>query len=401
MAKHGFDKAKLEGNLNRLFTHWVEEGKQPCVQALVIRHGEIAYEGAFGWANRESKKPLVPDAIFRIYSMTKVFTSAAMLMLLEEGRYRMYDPLSKYIPEFADPKVIEHDAAGHPRLVPARREIVIRDLFTMASGIPYPGEHTISERFMTELFTRYDADMAKGQPWDTLRVAQEIGKNVPLTFHPGEHWWYGYSIDILGALICVLSGKTLEGFLQERIFDPLDLVDTAFTVPKSKLDRFVTIYDVKENGKLIPIPRKKEDANYYVPQPFHGGGGGLTSTARDVGRFARMLLGFGQFESKRLLSRKSVELMRMNHLTPQQMEDYNWNTQRGYGYGLAVRTMLDPAKAGYGTVGEFAWDGMAGTWFSVDPTEDMVSVLLLQTVPGRHEEFVPLFAQTVYGAMAD
>jgi CubicO group peptidase (beta-lactamase class C family) len=379
----------------------VEGGEQPCVQALVLRHGEVAYSGAFGWVNIEEKKPLPQDAIFRIYSMTKVFTSAAMLMLLEEGRYRMYDPLSKYIPEFKDANVVEHDAAGRPQLVPARREIVIRDLFTMASGIPYPGEGSLSEQAMGKVFARFEAQRKKGDPWDTLRMAQEIGKNVPLTFHPGEHWWYGYSIDILGALVCVLSGKPLDVFLKERIIGPLGLEDTDFWVPEGKLNRFVTMYNVTAKGALSPIPRAKDESQFYTPEPFHRGGGGLVSTARDVGRFAQMLLGFGEFEGKRLLSRKSVELMRMNHLTPQQMADYNWNTQRGYGYGLAVRTMLDPAKAGYGTLGEFAWDGMAGTWFSVDPTEDMVCVFLAQTVPGRHEEYPPLFAQAVYGAIAD
>lgn len=397
---HGFDEGKLTRNLDRLLSGWTDSGAQPCAQALVLRHGATAYHKAFGWANMEEKKPLQTDSIFRIYSMSKVFTAVAMLMLLEEGRARMHDPISCYLPAYRNPKVVSYDAAGHVSQVDAKREIVIRDLFTMASGLPYPGEDTPSERAALRVMQRCVRDAKAGKAWDTVRAMQELA-SVPLAFHPGEHWWYGFSIDVLGALVCVLSGQTLGEFMQARIFTPLGLTDTGFTVPEGKQHRLVTMYDVAADGALRPIPPEKDETHYYAPEPFESGGGGLVSTARDVSRLAQMLVGFGWFEGKRLLSRKSVELMRMNHLTPQQMQDYTWDTQRGYGYGLGVRTMMDPAKAGYGSVGEFAWDGMAGTWFCVDPAEDMTAVLLLQTKPGRHAEYVPLFAQTVYGAIAD
>ena len=400
MAKHGFDERKLHHNLDRLFEGWVESGMLPCVQAQIIRHGETAYDKAFGWADMESKAPLQQDSIFRIYSMSKVFTSAAMLMLLEEGRYKMHDPLSKFVPEFKDARVAEYSASRQLQLVPPRREIIIRDLFTMASGIPYPGGDTASERAVQRVFDAYDANLAKGEEWDTPRFLRALSQ-VPLTFHPGEHWWYGYSIDVLGHLIPVLTGQSVSEFFQDRIFAPLGLVDTHMTLPEEKRGRLVTMYDVDGAGKMTRNENFDQNDGYFIPRLVQSGGGGLLSTASDVSRFAQMLLGFGASGDTRLLSRKSVELMRTNHLTPQQLADYTWDTQRGYGYGLGVRVMMHPEIAGYGSVGEFAWDGMAGTWFAVDPSEDLTAVILVQTSPGRHYQFVPQFAQAVYGAIAD
>ncbi len=399
MAKHGFDEQKLHRNLDRLLGDWVQGGKLPCVQALVYRKGETAYQKGFGFSNLEKKQPLPDDAIFRIYSMTKVFCSAALMMLHEEGCFKMHDPLSKFVPEFKDTKVAEYDAANQLQMVTPHREIVIRDLFTMASGIPYPGEGTPSERGIAEVMQRAEADERAGKPWDARHFAREVAK-VPLTFHPGEHWWYGMSIDMLGVLVEIISGQKLGQFMRERIFEPLGLHDTGFFVTDEKAHRLVSMYEFDAKGAFAPA-NPRMDAHYHAEPSMESGGGGLLSTAHDVSRFARMLLGEGELEGVRILSRKSVELMRTNHLTEQQLKDYNWDTQRGYGYGLAVRVMMHPEIAGYGTVGEFAWDGLAGTWFAVDPAEEMVAVFLVQTNPGRHYEFVPYFAQTVYGAIAD
>lgn len=396
---HGFDEVKLQRNMDALLGGWVERGELPCVQVLVERKGETAYMRSFGLANLAEIKPLQDDAIFRIYSMSKVFTSVAALMLLEEGRFKMHDPLSRFIPEYKNVRVVEHDAAGHFSTVLPHREIVVRDLFTMASGLPYPGQDTPSERAMSELMARMNADRKRGDAWNSVRFAQEAA-GVPLTFHPGEHWWYGMSIDILGALVEVLSGQKLGQFMRERIFTPLDLHDTDFFVPPEKVSRLVTMYERDNHGAYQPAS-PAYDLDTFAENPTESGGGGLLSTLRDMGRFAKMLLGNGALEGRRLLSRKSVELMRMNHLSDQQMRDYNWNTQRGYGYGLAVRVMQRPDLAGYGSVNEFAWDGMAGTWFAVDPAEELTMVFLVQIVPGRHYDFVPYFAQTVYGAIDD
>lgn len=397
METHGFSPDKLERNLDGLLSGFTESGALPCVQAMVTRRGETAYSKAFGYADLEKKTPLSDDAIFRIYSMTKVFTSVAMLMLYEEGRFSLYDPVSRFIPEYKKTQVAELDPSGQVKLVPPKREVNIHDLFTMASGIPYPGENTLAERALTNTFRRCEADKKRGKIWDTVKTAREIAKS-PLAFHPGEHWWYGMSIDILGALVEVISGVKFGEFLKQRIFDPLGLTDTGFFVPEDKVHRFVTMYDIDDRGNFT-VSRVGDQ--YLSPPAMEGGGGGLVSTAKDVTRFARMLANLGELDGVRILSRKTVDLMRANHLTDTQLIDYNWDTQRGYGYGLGVRAMRRPEVAGYGSMGDFGWDGMAGTWFTIDPAEDLVAVFLVQIVPGSHMRFIPYFAQTVYGAIGD
>lgn len=396
MNKAGFCPDRLK-NIDKLLSGWVERGELPCVQALVIRHGEEGYFATYGSADMEAGKPLREDSIFRIFSMSKVFTSVCMMILHEQGKYKMHDPVGKFIPEYNDVKVGTLTPLGAIELVPPKRPLEIRDLFTMTSGIPYPGGNTVSDLVLKDVYAAMEQDVKAGKPWDTQRIVREYAR-APLCFHPGEHWMYGFSIDVLGALVEVMSGMKLSEFMKQHIFDPLDLKDTGFCAEGEKAERLVTMYNVDDADKFTPA----EDMERRTHAPaFESGGGGLVSTARDVARFARMLLGGGELDGVRILSRKSVELMSTNHLSADQLKDYNWDTQRGYGYGLAVRVMMHPEIAGYGSVGEFAWDGMAGTWFSVDPKEDMVSVFMVQTNPGRHYRFVPLYAQAVYGAIVD
>lgn len=396
MNKAGFCPDRLK-NIDKLLSGWVERGELPCVQALVIRHGEEGYFATYGSADMEAGKPLREDSIFRIFSMSKVFTSVCMMILHEQGKYKMHDPVGKFIPEYNDVKVGTLTPLGAIELVPPKRPLEIRDLFTMTSGIPYPGGNTVSDLVLKDVYAAMEQDVKAGKPWDTQRIVREYAR-APLCFHPGEHWMYGFSIDVLGALVEVMSGMKLSEFMKQHIFDPLDLKDTGFCAEGEKAERLVTMYNVDDADKFTPA----EDMERRTHAPaFESGGGGLVSTARDVARFARMLLGGGELDGVRILSRKSVELMSTNHLSAEQLKDYNWDTQRGYGYGLAVRVMMHPEIAGYGSVGEFAWDGMAGTWFSVDPKEDMVSVFMVQTNPGRHYRFVPLYAQAVYGAIVD
>ena len=396
MNKAGFCPDRLK-NIDKLLSGWVERGELPCVQALVIRHGEEGYFATYGSADMEAGKPLREDSIFRIFSMSKVFTSVCMMILHEQGKYKMHDPVGKFIPEYNDVKVGTLTPLGAIELVPPKRPLEIRDLFTMTSGIPYPGGNTVSDLVLKDVYAAMEQDVKEGKPWDTQRIVREYAR-APLCFHPGEHWMYGFSIDVLGALVEVMSGMKLSEFMKQHIFDPLDLKDTGFCAEGEKAERLVTMYNVDDADKFTPA----EDMERRTHAPaFESGGGGLVSTARDVARFARMLLGGGELDGVRILSRKSVELMSTNHLSAEQLKDYNWDTQRGYGYGLAVRVMMHPEIAGYGSVGEFAWDGMAGTWFSVDPKEDMVSVFMVQTNPGRHYRFVPLYAQAVYGAIVD
>lgn len=399
-ANHGMDTQKLKNNLDALLSGRVADGQLPCVQAMVFRRGAEVYSGAFGFRDLESKDALTEDAIFRIYSMSKVFTSVSAMMLFEQGKFKMHDPLSKFFPAFEHSRVVQHGPSGQISYVKPNRPIIIRDLFTMASGVPYGGGETISEKAVMDVWARMERDEKNGVIWDVERYMAELAK-VPLNFHPGDHWWYGYSIDLLGMLVEKLSGMKLGEFMKARIFDPLGLVDTDFFVPQEKLNRFVTMYEGNPGG-FRPVGAGHPEYDPYMARPaIESGGGGLVSTARDVGIFIQMLANLGELNGVRILSRRSVELMRTNHLSAPQLIDYDWDTQRGYGYGLGVRVMMHPEIAGYGNVGEFAWDGMAGTWFMADPAEQLSAVFLVQTNPGNHYHHVPYFAQAVYGAIAD
>jgi CubicO group peptidase (beta-lactamase class C family) len=235
----------------------------------------------------------------------------------------------------------------------------------------------------------------------------DTAAKAPLCFHPGECWLYGFSHDILGRLIEVLSGKTLGSYMEEAIFKPLGLKDTAFYVPMEKRSRLSKAYAADEKG-LTEIPELSTDAGAFSsPPPFESGGGGLASTLDDVGRYASMLLNNGKLEDKsscgeRIISRKTLELIRENHVNPALIQKFGVPSMAGYGYGLGVRTMLNTACAGLnGSVGEWAWDGMRGTWYCVDPQEALVAVFRVQRMPGGNEDLPRRFAQTVYAAIDD
>ncbi|MDR0896743.1 MAG: beta-lactamase family protein, partial [Oscillospiraceae bacterium] len=339
---HGMDTNKLKRNLDALLSKRVADGLLPCAQAAVFRRGETVYTGAFGWLNQEQGQPLPEDAIFRIYSMSKVFTSVAALTLLEEGRYKLNDPLYRYFPEFEQSMVAEVQPNGQVNYVAPRRPIWIRDLFTMATGIPYENENgSPAERAVAA--------------WERMKVPDSAAfmahlATIPLDFHPGEHWRYGLSIDMLGALVERLSGQKLGAYMKARIFDPLGMEDTDFVIPPEKLHRFVTMYEGAP-GAFVPVMPGQDLYDEHLSRPgMEGGGGGLTSTLKDTGRFIQMLQNLGTLDGVRILSRRTVELMRTNFLSPQQLIDDAWDTQRGYGYGLGVRTMMHPEIAGFGNV---------------------------------------------------
>jgi CubicO group peptidase (beta-lactamase class C family) len=233
----------------------------------------------------------------------------------------------------------------------------------------------------------------------TLGMAEAASK-LPLAFHPGEFWQYGFSHDILGALVEVLTGKRFGDYMAEVILEPLELTDTAFYVPEAKRHRLSKAYNVTPQGLT-----EKTDLGEVpcAPPAYESGGGGLTSTLHDVAKYAQMLLGSGKLDGQRVLSRKTIDLIRENHtLASQKLPLYGFPHMAGYGYGLGVRTMMDTSLAGLnGSQGEWAWDGMLGTWYCVDPAEDMTAVFLVQRSPGGNDDLPKRFAQTVYGAIDD
>jgi CubicO group peptidase (beta-lactamase class C family) len=392
-------------NTDACLQRMVDQGEAAGAGGLIIRHGIAAYRKSFGMQDIENRIPMQNDSIYRIYSMSKTFTVTAAMTLYEKGLFKLSDPIADFLPAFREPKIAKSDERGVVTIVPAKGPITFEHLFTMTSGIPYPDTVSYSARIMSEIQGKADADAARGKPWTSAQMI-DAAAEAPLCFHPGEGWLYGFSHDILGRLIEVISGKSLGEYLAETIFKPLGLKDTAFYVPPEKQARLAKVYSptdagLKEVSDLANAIPKINPAITHPPA-FESGGGGLASTLDDVGRFGSMLLNEGALDGERILSRKTVELIRRNHVPEAYIRKFGFPSMAGYGYGLGVRTMLNTAEAGLnGSDGEWAWDGMLGTWYCIDPAEDLTAVFLVQRIPGGNEDLPRRFAQTVYAAIDD
>ncbi|MBZ5664609.1 MAG: beta-lactamase family protein [Acidobacteriia bacterium] len=346
---------------------------------LVSRRGHVAWFKAQGMADREAGKPMRTDNIFRICSMTKPITSVAVMMLYEEGRFLLGDPVSKYLPEFKNPKVLVKPASGAPYTIPATGEITIRDLLRHTSGITY--------QWNTDLGPVYkDANVANGLlPYDgTIEDSTKRLAGLPLLFNPGEKWEYSLSVDVLGRLVEVVSGKPLDEFLRTRIFEPVGMKDTYFYPPDNKMERLATAYtyyDGKGLNRFPDTPITEGAFTYSADYPVRGpkklfsGGAGLVSTAADYARFCQMMLDGGKVGNTRLLSRKSVELM-----TGDQLGKINSGQDFGFGLGFAVNGAKTPL-AELGSSGEYNWGGFFYTAFSIDPKEQMIVIFMAQLHP--------------------
>jgi len=344
---------------------------------LVVRRGQVAWFKAQGMADRESGKAMRLDTMFRICSMTKPITSVAVMMLYEEGYFLLEDPISKYLPEFKNPKVLVQPPTGESYSIPATREITIRDLLRHTSGLTYQWNAVLGPLYK-------NADVASGllQYDGTIEDSVKRLAGVPLLFNPGDRWEYGLSVDVLGRLIEVISGKPLDQFFRERIFVPLGMKDTYFYPPDDKLDRLAAAYTYYSDKGLNRFPETpitegpftySADYPYRGPKKLFSGGGGLVSTAEDYARFCQMMLDGGKVGNTQLLSRKSVELM-----TRDQLGNISSNQSFGLGFGIdGIKTPL----AELGSPGEYKWGGFYYTAFSIDPKEQMIVVFMAQLHP--------------------
>jgi len=360
---------------------WVDSGKLPNLVVAVMRKGELAFAEAYGKADVERNKPVRPDTIYRIYSMTKPLTSTAIMMLYEEGRFQLDNPISKFIPAFANQRVAVGGSRGKIDTVPAERDITFRDLLSHTSGLTYGFMEATNVDALYRSKNGVDFQTAT----TSLKECVEKLATFPLIAQPGKEWNYSVSTDVLGYLVEVISGQPFEKYLVEKVIKPLGMVDTDFFVPDSKHDRFSTNYQAGAGGKLevIDDPTK---SRYLKPRTVNSGGGGLVSTAADYMRFCKFMLNKGELDGVRLLGRKTVELMTMNHLKGDMadmgMPRWSESTAEGIGFGLGFSVMLDPAKAHIvGTRGEYSWGGAASTTFWCDPVEDMAVVMLTQLMP--------------------
>ena len=360
---------------------YVDEDKASGVVTYIARAGRIVQLRGFGAADREAGRPMAADTLFRMASMTKPVTSVAALMLIEEGKLSLEDPISRYLPAFAESKVaVADEADGAIRYELAKRPITIRDLLTQTSGIPYGVSIGPS-----------DAVWRKGGLWggyymdreEPMSVLVDKMANLPLDAHPGERFVYGHSTDVLGVIVETISGTTLDSFFKARIFDPLGMRDSFFYVPQAKKDRLAAVYAASAEGvRRADGPSALDSQGHFVegPRKVFSGGAGLVSTASDYGRFAQMLLNGGTFNGVRLLSPRGVALMTGNHVGDRFANDFA--PRPGMGFGLGVAVTLDPAVAGmYGTIGSFGFSGAYYTHFWVDPDEDLVMIVLSQLRP--------------------
>jgi CubicO group peptidase (beta-lactamase class C family) len=347
------------------------------IVTLVARHGKIVSSDVYGYQDVAKKVPMRQDTIFRIYSMTKPITGVAMMKLYEQGKWHPDDPLSRHIPEFANLQVYAGtDASGKMMLEKAGHAPTVGELMTHTAGFTYGFFGN------TPVDKQYQADNPFAAP--TLKGFIDKLAGLPLLYQPGSQWVYSVSVDVQGYLVEKLSGKPLPEFMRQEVFDPLGMRDTAFNVPAAKMDRLATVYRFDPKTGLTPVPN---DPNVTTVPGLASGGGGLYSTARDYARFAQMLANGGALNGVRVLAPATVALMRANHLPASLMDNrFGIGLQRmrpGFGFGYDVAVFTDPHTAGSTTgKGTFLWDGAAGTWFWVDPANDIVFIGMIQRMVG-------------------
>jgi len=387
-AQAGLSPDRLN-RINTVMREHVQAGRLAGASGLIARNGKVVF--------RETWGEMKPDSIVRMYSMTKAITGVAAMILYEEGRFSLMEPVSKYLPEFSKMKVGREstDAAGKKiyYTVPAERPITIRDLFRHTTGLDYMGPKDENGE------TAYrKLGIEGGAPQVSFDLAEAVKRlaTAPLNDQPGTMWRYGYSIDVLGRLVEVVSGKPLDQFFEERIFRPLGMNDSAFFVPEEKWNRLAVLYRPKQGGGIERSTGVAQDSYKKKPSLFLGGAGSV-STLDDYARFCMMLVNDGELDGVRILSRKSVELMRSDHLG---------NLPRagllgdGYGFGLTFAVNLGPGKsATVGSLGEYYWGGAAGTSFWIDPKERMIGVFLIQVLPSTGVTAGEQFKRMAYLAL--
>ena len=422
---------KIAPSLNDLY---LKNGKFPGFVSAVARKGKVVHYETIGFADMETGESLKKDSLFRIYSMSKPITGVALMILLEEGKLRLNDPVSLYIPEFADTKVLMMNEDGTNELVDQTKVMTIRDLATHTSGIAYDftankelakiyRQNKLSPYFSINNPTKetlVTGMISSEKPFkDICSFAEALASKAPLMHQPSERYTYSMGMDVLGCIIERVSGVRFDEFLDTRIFKPLNMQDTFFSVPESKRDRFTTLYaEVKDLKTFMPdlgesIPEDltmlrvdgKQNSAYFKEATVFDGGSGLVSSTEDYLKFAQMLLNGGKLGEQRILSRKSVELMSGNHLPDTFSSDAYLETAGGYrrgaGIGLTVGLLTDPAKAGqYGSKGMFFWGGAASTIFWIDPEEELVAVLMTQVL-GSSELLRETYSALVYQAIDD
>ena len=379
---------------------YVETGRLAGLSVSFARHGRTAFFRAHGKADIARDRPFAADTIVRIYSMTKPLTSVAVMMLYEEGRFQLDDPIARYLPDFAEMRVAVGGNRVKLETEPALRPITIRDLLTHTGGLTYG----FMEATLVDALYRLHGIDFQTSDHDLADLVARVARQ-PLLAQPGAEWNYSVSTDVLGHLVAVLSGLAFADFLRTRVLEPLGMRDTDFHVPEDKRERFAATYAFDRAGKL----KLYDDAvgsRFLKAPPVASGGGGLVGTAPDYLRFCRFILNRGELDGARLLGRKTVDLMLTNHLDGDMaamgQPRFSESSYAGIGFGLGFSVMLDPARAQIvGTPGEVAWGGLASTSFWIDPAEDLAVVLLAQLIPSSALPIRRELRVLTYAALVD
>ena len=388
---------RVDGWMRRL----VDEGRVAGLSVMLARGGRMAFFRAHGRADIARDKPFAPDTIARIYSMTKPLTSVAVMMLYEEGRFQLDDPITRFLPDFADLRVLTGGNRAKFESEPARRPITIRDLLTHTAGFTYG---FMEATLVDALYRQNGVDFGEAQEASLAEVVGRLARQ-PLLAQPGAEWNYSVATDVLGHLVAVVSGQDFADFLRDRVIGPLGMVDTDFHVPAGKLPRLAANYSLFRD-RTLKLYDDAVGSRFSAPPAVASGGGGLVSTAADYMRFCRFILGRGELDGTRLLGRKTVDLMLMNHLdgdlAAMGQPRFSETAYTGIGFGLGFSVMLDPARAQIlGTPGEVAWGGLASTAFWIDPAEDLAVVLLTQLIPSSALPLRRELRVLTYAALVD
>jgi len=401
-SEAGFDPSRLQ-RLDDHFGRYVDDGRLAGWQLALTRGGKLVHSAGRGHRDLASGTAVTPDTIWRIYSMTKPITSVAAMMLWEEGAFELRDPVSKFIPSFADQQVWRSGSVTRPGLEPLMNPMEIWHLMSHTSGLTYGFMYAHP---VDELYRRAGFEWGVPQATDLAGVCERLA-SLPLLFQPGTEWNYSMAIDVLGRIVEVVSGQTLDEFFRTRIFEPLGMVDTGFSVPQSQAGRLATLYGAHPaTGQAIPLRAMGEAA--LVPPAAFQGGGGLVSTMADYVRFAEMLRQQGHLDDVRLLSPRTVRFMTRNHLpgnadlSAYGRPLFSETAFDGVGFGLLGSVTLDPVKAKVpGSVGDFGWGGAASTNFWVDPVEDITCVFMTQLLPSNTHPLRSQLKQLVHQALVD
>ncbi|WP_436793380.1 serine hydrolase domain-containing protein [Actinospongicola halichondriae] len=401
-AEVGVDPDRL-ARIDAVTHEYVDSGKFPCVQFVMARRGEIVHHDIYGHADVEDGRPIRDDSIYRIYSMTKPVTSVALMMLYEEGKVLLENPVSRFIPAFEGLRVFESGNEVNAVTREADREMTVHDVLRHTSGLTYGFQH---QHAVDAIYRKHSlGDFTPNKL--SLTETMDLLGTLPLQFSPGEGWCYSMSTDVCGAIVEAVSGQSLDQFFQERIFDPLGMTDTAFWVDgDNRRERFTSNYVFFGGNTAKMDPWDK--SGYLKPPPMLSGGGGLVSTMADYHRFTQMLINGGVLDGARLLGPRTVDFMTTNHLpggqTLNEMGQVGFAevAMEGLGFGLGFSVNESPAaNGGIGSVGDYGWGGAASTVFSIDPAEELVFILMTQLLPSSTYPIRRQLRSAVYQSLVD